>query len=57
MSNIKVDIAKIMDFVEDRIITESCVVEFNGENLSSGVYFYQIKAKSFVSTKKLVLLK
>jgi hypothetical protein len=32
-------------------------VEFNGENLSSGIYFYQIKAKDFVSTKKLVLLK
>jgi hypothetical protein len=32
-------------------------VEFNGENLSSGIYFYQIKAKNFVSTRKLVLLK
>ncbi len=32
-------------------------VEFNGSNLSSGVYFYRIEAESFVSTKKLVLLK
>ncbi len=56
MSNIKVGVAKIMDFVEDRITTVSRV-EIIGENLSSGVYFYQIKAKSFVSTKKLVLLK
>ncbi len=32
-------------------------VSFNASNLSSGVYFYQIKAGSFVDTKKLVLLK
>ncbi len=32
-------------------------VEFNPINLSSGVYFYQIKTNSFVETKKLVLLK
>jgi N-acetylneuraminic acid mutarotase len=32
-------------------------VEFNGNNLSSGVYFYQIKAGSFISTKKFLLLK
>ncbi len=32
-------------------------VEFNAEGLSSGVYFYQLKAGSFISTKKLLLLK
>jgi len=32
-------------------------VEFNGGKLSSGVYFYQLRAGSFVSTKKFVLLK
>jgi hypothetical protein len=32
-------------------------ITFNAQNLSSGVYFYQIKANNFVSTKKLVLLK
>ena len=32
-------------------------VEFNGINLSSGIYFYQLKAGNFVSTKKLVLIK
>ncbi|MFA6598842.1 MAG: choice-of-anchor J domain-containing protein, partial [Ignavibacteriaceae bacterium] len=32
-------------------------VEFNGSNLSSGVYFYRLKAENFVDTKKLMLLK
>jgi hypothetical protein len=32
-------------------------IEFNGQNMASGVYFYQIKANNFVSTKKLVFLK
>jgi len=32
-------------------------VEFNANKLSSGVYFYRIKAGSFVETKKLILMK
>ena len=32
-------------------------VEFNAANLSSGIYFYQLQAGGFISTKKLVLLK
>jgi hypothetical protein len=32
-------------------------VTFNAINISSGIYFYQIKAGSFVQTKKMVLLK
>ena len=32
-------------------------VNFNGSNLSSGVYFYRIKAGSFSQTKKMILLK
>ncbi|NMB81045.1 MAG: T9SS type A sorting domain-containing protein [Ignavibacteria bacterium] len=32
-------------------------VKFDGNNLASGIYYYQIRAGQFVDTKKLVLLK
>jgi hypothetical protein len=32
-------------------------VEFNGSNLSSGVYFYTLTAGSFSATRKLILMK
>jgi len=35
----------------------SYIVDFNGEKLSSGVYFYTIRANDYVETKKMVLTK
>jgi hypothetical protein len=32
-------------------------VEFDGSNLSSGVYFYQLKAGSFIQTRKMICIK
>jgi len=33
------------------------IVSFNAENLSSGVYYYQLKSGSFVETKKMIVMK
>jgi len=32
-------------------------VEFNGNGLTSGVYFYRLSANGFVQTKKMLMLK
>jgi len=32
-------------------------IEFNGSNLSSGIYFCRLKAENYISTKKMILLK
>ncbi len=33
------------------------VVSFNASNLASGVYYYQLRIKNFISTKKTILMK
>lgn len=33
------------------------VVQLDGSRLSSGIYFYQVKAGSFTQTRKLVLIR
>ena len=32
-------------------------MDFNGEGLASGVYFYRLKTQDFAASKKLLLLK
>lgn len=56
---------KVFDVLGNEVITivnevkqaGSYDVTFNGAGLSSGVYFYQLKARNFIDTKKLTLIK
>jgi hypothetical protein len=56
---------KIYDILGNEVITlvnetkpsGQYEVEFDGTNLSSGVYFYRIEAGEFIETKKLILLR
>jgi len=52
------DIGKeITTLVNEELTAGEYEVDFDGANLSSGVYFYQLKAGSFIQTKKMILLK
>ena len=48
---------KIIDLVNKEFIQGNYQVEFDGSNISSGIYFYQLRTKNFIKSKKLVLLK
>jgi len=56
---------KVYDMLGNEVVTlvneekpaGSYEVDFNGPNLSSGVYFYQLKAGDFIQTKKMILLR
>ena len=58
-------VIKLFDILGNEVITlvneekfaGNYEINFNGGNLSSGVYFYRMQAGSFISTKKFVLLK
>ncbi|MGE5432294.1 MAG: T9SS type A sorting domain-containing protein [Syntrophomonadaceae bacterium] len=49
-----VEVADLMDTVKP---AGDYAVEFSGENLPSGIYFLQLKAGSYMSIKKMILLK
>ena len=48
---------KIITLLNKKMPAGSHQVDFNASNLSSGVYFYRIKAGEFQDVKKMVLLK
>ncbi len=43
--------------VNEKLNTGSYEYEFNGTNLSSGIYFYRMESNNFVETKKMTLIK
>jgi hypothetical protein len=48
---------QVKELVNDNQPAGSYTVEFNGADLTSGVYFYKLEAGSFVQTKKMTLIK
>ena len=48
---------EIKTLVEEVKVAGYYEINFDGSNLSSGVYFYRIQAGGFVETKKLILMK
>ncbi|HMS34413.1 MAG TPA: T9SS type A sorting domain-containing protein [Ignavibacteria bacterium] len=46
-----------MTLVNETIAAGNYEVEFNGSNLSSGVYFYRIESGEFISIKKMILIR
>jgi hypothetical protein len=48
---------KVMTLVDGQMDAGVHIVEFDGSNLASGMYFYRIDTESFSETKKMVMLK
>jgi hypothetical protein len=48
---------KIQTLLNGKMPAGSHQVEFNAQNLSSGIYFYKIQAGEFQDVKKMVLLR
>jgi uncharacterized protein (TIGR02145 family) len=48
---------EVSTLVNEEKLPGNYEVKFDGSNLSSGVYYYQMRAGQFVETKKLILLK
>ena len=60
-----ITILKLFDVLGNEVVTlineemqaGSYETEFNANDLSSGIYFYQLRAGSFTDTKKMILLR
>jgi hypothetical protein len=62
MSHVTIKIFDVLGNEIETLVNEEKPVDtyeltWYAENLPSGVYFYQLKAGDFISTKKMILLK
>jgi len=62
LSNVTLKVYDVLGNEVAQLVNEekpvgSYEVEFEGEELSSGIYLYKLQAGSFVETKKMVLTK
>lgn len=48
---------KVRTLVSEHQVAGNYQIEFDGSNLASGVYFYEIRSSDFSKTKKMVLMK
>jgi len=48
---------EVATLVNEEKVAGNYSIEFDASSLTSGVYFYQLKASDYVSTKKMLLLK
>lgn len=48
---------EVSELVNKKQTTGNYQIEFNGESLSSGIYFYRLTSGEFVETKRMILLK
>ncbi|MBK8549516.1 MAG: T9SS type A sorting domain-containing protein [Ignavibacteria bacterium] len=48
---------EVVTLVNDKLDPGKYEVDWNGNNFSSGLYFYKMDANGFSDTKKMVLIK
>jgi len=47
----------VEELVNEKLSSGAYEVNFSAKNISSGIYFYQIKTSSFTETKRMILIK
>jgi len=48
---------EVETLVNEQLLPGTYEVDFNGSNITSGVYFYRLVTGQFVETKKMILTK